>query len=174
MNLLPIVVLVLIAFGTGYFLIKGDFKFPKFNRDPQIRRLNGFPTVVDVTTDVDKQREVIKSMDDFKKFLSYVDKSGLVTLREAINFDKEYLIAVSSTTQGEDGLGLRIKKVYEDRVNSSLLVSVEQTKNPDNCQPTPRKTALIDVVAISKTDKQIDFEIVKKTNIQCPATEKSQ
>lgn len=169
-NLLPVFVLVFIALGTGYLLIKGDFKFPKFNRDPQVRRLNGFPTVVDVTKEITKQRVVIKNMDALKNYIEIVDKSGLVTLRETINFEKEYLIGVSSTTQTEEGLGLKIRKLYEDKTKNSLLVQIEQTENPDNCTPVPRKTVLMDLVAISKTDKQIDFEVVKRTNEKCPVT----
>lgn len=168
LNLLPVVVLVLVAIVAGYFLINGDLKFPKFNREPQVRRLNGFPTVTDVTSELDKQRVVIKNNEELQKFLNYVDKSGLVTLRENINFEKEYLIGVSSTTQNEEGLGLKIKKLYEDKATNSLLVQIEQTENPDGCKPIARKTLLVDVVAISKTDKNISFEVVKKTNEECP------
>ena len=167
-SLLPVILLVLIAVGAGYFLMQGEFKLPKiFNRDPEVRRLKGFPTLVDVSDEIDKQRAVIKNAAELKAFLATADKKGGLVLTENINFDNEYLIGVSSTTQNIEGRQIRIKKLYQDKNDNSLLVQIEQTEMANICKVEPRNYVLVDLVAVSKTDKKIGFEVVKKIDNDC-------
>lgn len=170
MSLLPVVLIVLLIIGAGYLLMKGDIKLPKFGNEPSVRRLEGFPTVVDVGVTLEKQRVVITSQEELTKFLSSIDKAGYLKLKETINFNKEYLIGVSTKTNMEAGTTMRVKKLYQDKDNKRFIISVEQHDPGDLCQEDKNKNVALDLVAISKTDWKIDFEAVKKID-ECEAAQ---
>ncbi|OGC75397.1 hypothetical protein A2425_03990 [candidate division WWE3 bacterium RIFOXYC1_FULL_42_17] len=162
MSLIPLVVIVVLMIGAGYFLLQGEIKLPGFNKGTQIRRLDGFPTVITTEMPLEKQRKVIKSPEELAEFLNYIDPTGLTEVRDSVNFDREYLLAVSSDLQDETGHKMRIKKVYEDKNTKHLLVLIEETDKGDNCEVEVEGNITSDVVAISKTDYEISFDRVKK------------
>ena len=93
MSLIPLFLLIALILGAGYLLIQGEIKLPKFNKGPQIRRLEGFPTIVYTEKELDKQRQVVKSEEELINFLNFVDESGLVTVRENIDLKRSsYLL----------------------------------------------------------------------------------
>ena len=162
MSLLPLVVIVVLMIGAGYFLLQGEIKLPGFNKGTQIRRLDGFPTVITTEMPLEKQRKVIKSPEELAEFLNYIDPTGLTEVRDSVNFDREYLLAISSDLQDETGHKMRIKKVYEDKNAKHLLVLIEETDKGGNCEVEVEGNITADVVAISQTDFEISFDRVKK------------
>ncbi|KKS30972.1 MAG: hypothetical protein UU92_C0014G0019 [candidate division WWE3 bacterium GW2011_GWA1_42_12] len=56
MSLIPLVVIVVLMIGAGYFLLQGEIKLPGFNKGTQIRRLDGFPTVI--TTEMPLEKDL--------------------------------------------------------------------------------------------------------------------
>lgn len=171
-SLLPLFVIIALILGAGYFLLADEIKLPKFNRGPQIRRIEGFPTTVFVaeTATTDKQRKVIKTEQELDEFLNAVDKTGMLTMRDKINFDKEYVIAVSSEVVKEDNHKVKIRKVYEDKATKTLLISIVETFPGDTCTIEINPHIGVDLVAINKTDWKIDFEKVKDVE-ECGKTE---
>jgi hypothetical protein len=167
MNLIPVAVLVVLIIGAGYFLLKGEIKFPNFGDDtPEVRRLNGFPTVVYTDKEVDKQRVVITSEEQLNQFLNSVDPTGILQLQEKINFDKEILIGASTKTNPTTGTDLKIKKIYQDKEAKKLQVNLRQSEDADTCEIEQDKNIAVDLVAINKTDWQIDFDVYKEVK-QC-------
>ena len=167
-SLLPVIILVLLILGAGYFLMKDDFELSKiFNRGPQVRRLEGFPVVVDVSGQIDKQRRVIKSQEELEDFLKTVDPTGNLALGEKIDFSREYLIGVSTATLDRGGSKLKVKKVYENKENNELLISLKQTILAENCMVTQQLNLPVDLVAVSKTDYEITFEASKEIVTDC-------
>lgn len=162
MSLIPLFIIILLIVGAGYFLMKGEIKLPKFLRGPQLHRVQGFPTVVYTQNIIEKQRKVIKSQQELDEFLKYVDSSGLLTVNEKINFDKDFVIAVSSETEEFTDNSIKIKKVYEDKKAQSLLISVRETVPGESCQPEVDKNVSVDIVTIDKTDWTIEFERIKE------------
>jgi hypothetical protein len=47
-------------------------------------------------------------------FLNKLDTTGLLTLKEQINYDKEYIVAVTSPNRNLENHSIKIKKLYED------------------------------------------------------------
>lgn len=162
MSFLPIILIILLVLGAGYFLMAEDIKLPKFNQGPQIRRLEGFPTLVYSETPIEKQRRVIKSEEELNEFLNFVDTTGLLTLKEQINFDKEYVIAVTSETEKPDGHEIKIRKVYENKDDGILLISILETFPEEGCQVEENPHIAVELVALDKVDLKIDFERIKK------------
>ncbi len=162
-SIVPIFVIVAIALGAFYLFKNGDSIF-NFSGAPEIRRLEGFPTVINTEKILDKKRVLIKSQDELNAFLNEVDDSGYVTLKENINFDKEHLIAVSSGTFDEQGHTIKIRKLYFDKEKNVLLVSIRQVDPGDTCDVEMTKNLAVDVVAISKTDLNIEYERVKEVD----------
>lgn len=173
-SLLPLVVIILLILGAGYFLLADEIKLPKFNNGPQIRRLEGFPTNVFVqeSSSSQKQRKVIKSEQELNEFLNSIDKSGMLTLREKIDFNKEYIIAVATEVEKLDGHKVKIRKVYEDKSAKSLLVSVVESFPGEYCNAEINPHIGVDLVAVNKTDWKIDFERVKDV-MECTKNESS-
>lgn len=164
MSLLPVVLLLALILGAGYFLMAGDGSISKlFNRGPEVRRLAGFPTVVPTQEVLEKQRIVIKSDEELAAFLNMVDKSGLLSVKDKVNFDKEFLIGVTGKTLPEARSTIKIRKLYEDKEDKSLIVSIKQTDLGDSCEADKDSGVAVDLVAISKTDLNIEFDIVKET-----------
>jgi hypothetical protein len=171
-SLLPLFVIIVLILGAGYFLLADEIKLPKFNKGPQIRRIEGFPTTVFVSegTIADKQRKVLKSEQELNEFLNSVDKTGMLTMRDKINFDKEYVIAVSTEVVKEDNHKVKVRKVYEDKTAKTLLVSIVETFPGDTCTIEVNNHIGVDLVAINKTDWTIDFERIKDVD-ECGKSE---
>lgn len=164
MSLIPLVIIIALIVGAGYFLMEGEIKLPNFNRGPQVRRLEGFPTVVYTEEQLEKQRRVITNEQELGEFLNSVDKSGLLTVKEKIDFSKEYLLAVASKTYDETDHRIKIRKVYEDKDNKTLLVSVLEVDPGETCADKVEldKNVALEIAAISKTDWKIEFERMKQ------------
>ncbi|MFH1648669.1 MAG: hypothetical protein ABIA11_03010 [Patescibacteria group bacterium] len=163
-SLIPLVIIVGLIFGAGYFLLKDEISLPKFNRGPTMRRLEGFSTLVYVDDDFELERKkvVIKNQDELNEFLNAIDKSGLLELRESINFDKEIILAVNSEVHEETGHRTKIDRIYEDSTENRLIVLLEEKEAGDKCNEDPDRNVTLDIVALSKTDLDITFDRVKK------------
>ncbi len=162
-SLLPIALLLLLILGAGYFLLRDEFNLEKvLSNEPEVRRLEGFPTVVNTDQNIDKQRAFIKTQDELDNFLKTVDPSGNLKLTENIDFDKEYLIGVTTKTLESDGTQIKVRKLYEDKEDNTLLVSLKQTEPGLNCVTTQQTNLPVDIVAISKTDHKVTFEVLKE------------
>lgn len=164
MSLLPILLIVGLIIGAGFLLVQGEVQLPWLKKDNtlEIRRLEGYPTVVYTNDIEDKQRIVIKSQEELEAFLKSVDKTGNLALGEKIDFNKEYLLAVASKTVNTKGFDMKIKKIYINEKDNSLLVSVRQAKPGETCTYDPDPNVPVDLVAIDKTDKSIEFELIKE------------
>ena len=166
-SLVPIFIILAILLGTGYFLLKNEIKMPKFRKEPtEIRRLEGFPTVSEVSSPVEKQKIIIKSQEELNTFLNNADPSGKKGLKEEINFNKEYLIGVSSETNKTFGHELKIKKATLDEEENALTILYIESKPEDACDEDKVPNVTFDIVAISKTDMNISFE-KNRVNIKC-------
>jgi hypothetical protein len=163
MSMIPLAIILVLIIGAGYLLLKGELNLGKWNKGSQLRRLENFPQIIYTDKVIDKQRLVIKSQDELNKFLNSVDSTGLTNLKENINFDKEYLIAVASKTFEEDGHKLKIKKIMEDKNDKKLTVQVEESEKGENCVVENQKNIVIDIIAVSKTESEVDFERIRKT-----------
>ncbi len=161
-SLIPLVIIFFLILGAGYFLLQGEIDLPKFNKGPTIQRLEGFPTVIYTQESMEKQRKVIRSEVELDEFLNSVDKSGLLQMRESINFGKDMILAVSSETNDEVGRKIKIRKVYEDKEKRKIVVEIEEKKPGETCNPEIDKNITVDMVKISKTDWEIDFDRVIK------------
>lgn len=184
-GLIPVFLIILLILGAGYFLLRDEIKHLfKEDKTASVRRIKGYPTTVETDQEIEKQRKIIKSEAELNEFLNYIDKSGLLAVGETIDFNREYLIGVSSSTYSEKGHKVRVKKVYENKEEKSLLVSIEYADPAENClegasldtagevtmspteepeEPTIEKNVVVDIVAINKTDWEINFERLKQT-----------
>jgi len=169
-SLLPIIILIGLILGIGYFLLQGEITLPKFNKGPTIQRMAGFPTVIYTDKIIEKQRKVITNEEDLNVFLNLVDETGLLTVKETINFEKSIVLAVATETNEEIGHKIKIKSVYEDKEENEILVEFEETDPDNDCKYELDKNIAVDMVILSKTDKEIDFEKITKV-IQCPNSE---
>ena len=160
-NLVPLFILVALLLGIWYFFLSDNEVF-NFNRAPEVRRLNGFPAIVYSEDDLEKQRLLINDEEQLAEFLNSVDKSGYLIVREDINFDKEMLLAVSTSTEDLEGQTIKIRKLYEDNDSDTILVSVRETEPGSTCEIVENKNAAVDLVAISRTIKKIEFEKIKE------------
>lgn len=166
-SLLPLIIIVGLVLGAGYLLLGEDVDLPRiFSANPRIKRLEGFPTTLNVTEDRDKIRLVITNEEELNKFLNSVDNSGLLTLKEKVNFARKVLIGVATKTLEEEDHRFKVRKVYKDKENETLLVSLLQENPGETCNPELDKNIWIDLVEIDKTEWKIDFELVRKT-IEC-------
>jgi len=162
LSLMPLIVLIILILGAGYFLLQGEIDLPKFNKGPTIRRLEGFPTLVYTQEEIEKKRLVITNETELNTFLNDVDKTGLLEFRDSINFDKEVLLAVSSETNSQTEHKIKIKKVYENEEENKLIVIIEEIEPGETCATEPDSNVTVDVVALTKTDMEIAFDRVKK------------
>ncbi len=172
-TILPILALVAVLIGAGYFLLRGEIKLPKFRRDAtELTRLEGFPTIVSDVGVMEKQRVIITNETQLSEFLNKVDPARKLTLKENVNFDKEYLIGVSTETNATYGYEIKIKKVTEDEESGNFKILVEETEPDDECLDEYDTVAnvAVDLAVISKTDKVLDFERVKN-NVECETEE---
>ena len=170
MSLLPLAILMVLILGVGYFLLKGEIKLPKFNKGPQIGRLEDFPTVLGTTKELGKMRVVIKSEAELASFLNTVDGDNQLSVKEKINWDKQYVIAVTTSTSAESGHKIKVSKAYENKEGKSLKIVVAETEKGDNCDVEVGKNIAIDLVTITKTDYKINFERVRNFEYCEPTT----
>ena len=163
-SLIPLVIIVGLIFGAGYFLLKDEISLPKFNRGPTMRRLEGFSTLVYVDDDfeIERKKLIIRNQEELSEFLNSIDKSGLLELKENIDFNKEMILAVNSSAHEETGHRTKIDRIYEDATESRLIVLVEEKEAGDTCDEDPDRNVTLDIVALSKTDLDITFDRVKK------------
>ena len=59
-SLLPLLVLVALILGAGYFLLKDEIKLTSLEKKPTIQRLEGFPTVIYTDKQIEKIRKIKK------------------------------------------------------------------------------------------------------------------
>jgi hypothetical protein len=166
MSLIPLVLILAVILGAGYFLIQNDIKFPSFDNKPEIKRLDGFPTVIYTDEELVKERMVIRTQEELAEFLNKIDKTGLTQLREQINYDKEFLLAASSESEMPVGHTLKIKKVYVNEEENMLTVQIQETFPGTTCELEEDKHIAVDIVSISQTDYEIRFDRIKK-NKEC-------
>ena len=163
LSLLPVILIVGIILVTGYLLLADDIKLPSFDNKPKIRRLEGFPQNVYTDKQLEKQRLVIKSEEELNNFLNTIDTTGLLTLKEKINFDKEYVIAVASTNKNIEGHSTKIRKVYLDDNEKELTIAVYEYFPGEECTEITDPHIAVDIVTINKNDYDIEFDKVTET-----------
>ncbi|HPD73872.1 MAG TPA: hypothetical protein PLX95_01090 [bacterium] len=169
-SLLPLLVLVGLIFGAGYFLLKDEIKLPSLRKNPTIQRLEGFPTVIYTDKQIEKTRKVITSEQELAEFLNLIDETGILTVKEKVDFEKNVVVAVSTETNEETGHKIKIRKVYEDKVKDKILIEFEEVNPEDDCKMEIDKNIAVDLVMLSKTDAKVDFEKVTKV-IECEDSE---
>lgn len=171
-SLIPIVILIGLIIGAGYFLLQGEIELPSFNKGPTIQRLEGFPTVIYTDKEMEKDRKVIRSEQELNEFLNQIDETGLLTVREKINFEKNVVLTVISGTNDDIGHKIKIRKVYEDKEENEILVEFEETNPDDDCEMELDKNITVDMVVLSGTGWDIDFEKITKV-IECEKKEEN-
>lgn len=169
MSLLPLGIILVLIIGVGYFLLQGEIQLPKFNKGPQIGRLENFPTVVDTTKVIEKTRKVIKSEAELDEFLNSIDTNNQLVVKEKINWDKQIVIAITSNTNDESGHKIKVAKAYENKTQKELLIKVVETEKGDGCDVEKGMNVAVDLVTLTKTEYSIDFERELKVE-QCEST----
>jgi len=169
-SLLPLLVLVALILGAGYFLLKDEIKLPSLGKKPTIQRLEGFPTVIYTDKQIEKTRKVITSEQELAEFLNLIDETGILTVKEKVDFEKNVVVAVSTETNEETGHKIKIRKVYEDKVKDKILIEFEEVNPEDDCKMEIDNNIAVDLVMLSKTDAKVDFEKVTKV-IECEDSE---
>jgi len=165
---LPLIIIFSLILGAGYFLLKGDIDLSSLFQDKnnlEMRRIEGFPTVVPVTTEHDKTQKIIQNEQGLIEFLASVDETNKLSVGEKINFEKEMLIGVATSNFSETGYRMKIRKIYVDRDSNSLLVSSMITQPGDTCPKEPQANVLVDIVAVDKTEMAVDFETLRQTEL---------
>lgn len=163
-NLFPVIIIILLIVGGGYLLTKDDLQLPwKNNGSVRVRKVQNFPTNLPTTNEnFQKQRLVIKSEAQLQELLNSINEQAYQQLTETINFDKEYVIAVTSDTKFSGGTELKIRKIYDEKEDNKYLVSIRERVPGDTCITTQELNVAIDLVTIRKTDREIEFERVKE------------
>jgi len=161
-NVIPIIIILLLIGGAGYFLFGQDLEIPIEDRKTQITRVEGFPRMIYVSEDREKVRKVITSEEELNEFLSEVDKNDELTLNTNINFNKHYLVGAATKTLEGENHEFKIKKIYKDTDDKTLTIVQERVDPDDECRLEDGKNIWVDIAQINKTDWNIDFELVKK------------
>jgi hypothetical protein len=89
-----------------------------------------------------------------------------LVLKEQINFDKEVLLGVSSGTYNESMHEIKVRKVYLDKETNKLRVEVRETDPGNSCLTELEKNVAVELVAMSKTEMEIEFDRVKNI-VEC-------
>lgn len=165
-SLLPLLVLVGLIFGAGYFLLKDEIKIPSLRKNPTIQRLEGFPTVIYTDKQIKKIRKVITNERELAEFLNLIDETGILTVKEKVDFEKNVVIAIATENNEEIGHTIKVKKVYEDVDRDKILIEFEEVDPEDDCKMEIDPNIAVDLVMLTKTDKRIDFEKITKV-IEC-------
>ncbi len=165
-SLVPVLLIVGIIIGAGYFLLRGEIELPKLGTDrTEVRRLDDFPTVQFTKEELDDNvRVVITSQEELNDFLNMIDSTGQLVLTENINFEKEFLLGAATESRDTTGYTTKIKKIHEDKEDKSLVVTIEEVKPGEFCEVDTQNNIAVDIVAISKTDWDIEFEKETKTD----------
>lgn len=164
-SFLPLILIIGLILGAGYFLTEGEIKLPKLTRDVnEIKRIEGYPVSFETDQDIEKQRTVIHNQQELDEFLKYADPHGILYFGGNVDFDKELLIGISSKTRDFAEDTLRIKRVEMDKNDKTLTVEVYRTEPGDSCEGklTPQKTVSVDFVTIKKSDWKIEFDTQKQ------------
>lgn len=162
-NIIPILIILLLIGGAGYFLFGEDLDLPTIkDRKTQITRIEGFPRMIYVDEERDKIRTVIKSETELNEFLNQVDAEGNLRVNESVNFNRHYLIGTATKTLEGENHEFKIKKLIRDTDDKTLTVSQERTDPEDECELEGGRNIWVDLVKINKTDWNIEFELVKK------------
>lgn len=172
-SFLPILVLAALIVGAGYFLTEGEIKLPGSSNRIEVKRLEGFPREILKLEEAEKIREVIKSQEELDAFLQEIDPTGLTKVDEDINFNRYWAIGVSTGTLDVDGNNFKIKRVYDEKEENKLLVSIELEEPSENCNVEEAKNIWADLVLIKHTEKEIDFERQKR-EIMCDDDDSSE
>jgi hypothetical protein len=160
-NLIPLFILIGLVI-TVYFVFLSDSALFQLDKRLEVRRLNGFPTTAYTEKELEKQRLVITSEEELIQFLNYVDESGYLLVREDIDFNKEMLLGVSTDVNDIEGHTIKIRKLYEEKDSSTLLVSVRETEPGTSCEIIFNNNVAVDLVAIDITSMKVEFERVKE------------
>jgi len=161
-NVIPIIIILLLIGGAGYFLFGQDLEIPIEDRKTQITRVEGFPKMIYVNEDREKIRKVITSEEELNEFLNEVDKNRELALNTNINFNRHYLMCTATKTLEGENHTFKIKKIYKDTDDKTLTVVQERTDPDEGCKLEGGRNIWVDIVQINKTDWNIDFELVKK------------
>lgn len=164
---LPLLIILGLIFGAGYLLLQGDVDLDFFKPDNtlELRRIDDFPAIVTTGDEnIEKQRTIIKSEEELISFLSSIDKTNQLAFSEKIDFEKEMLIGVSTKPFENTGYKAKIRKVYINKEEETLLVSTRITMPDEACVTEPDLTIGVDLVAVDKTDMEIDFETQRTTD----------
>ena len=148
-------------------MLKDALKLPWFRNDNtvEITRLEGFPRAWETQRDVKKTRRVIRNEQELKDFFAYVDMADETSLNSILNkvdFNKEFLLGITSDTQEETEGTIRVKRVEIDKAKKKLYVEIIQYKPDTTCAPEVKSNVLIDIVKISKSTNEIGFDVVKE------------
>jgi len=162
MSIIPLALIVILILGAGYLMTKGDIKIPGFTeQNLEFRRLDNFPTSIPTGIQTEKQRLILKSREELDTFLASIDDSGFLSVDEVIDFDNEFVIAVSTQTREMEGYTLKIRRIFEKREDGTLIVSVRDRRPGKNCVDEEYSNISADLVAVSKTNKVISFQSIK-------------
>ena len=161
-NIIPLLIILLLIGGAGYFLFGQDFEIPIEDRKTKITRIEGFPRMMYVDEERDKIHRVIRSEEELNNFLNEIDKNGNLDFNESINFNRNYVLAATTETLEGENHEFKIRKIYKDTDDKTLTVSRERIEPEDECKLEGGKNIWIDMVKVSKTDWKIEFELVKK------------
>jgi hypothetical protein len=72
------------------------------------------------------------------------------------------LLGVSTDVNQTEGYSLKVRKLYEDKDKNKLLVSLREEEPGDSCAVEVNPNVAVDLVAISKTGRIIEFERIKE------------
>lgn len=161
-NVIPIIIILLLIGGAGYFLFGQDLEITIEDRKTQVTRVEGVPVMLYVSEDREKVRKVIKSDEELNDFLNEVDKKGELTIDTSVNFNKHYLLGTATKTLEGENHEFKIKKIYKDTDDKRLTVVQERVDPDESCELEGGRNIWVDIVQINKTDWNIDFELVKK------------
>lgn len=167
LNLLPIVLLLILLCLGGYLLLKDDLNIDGLKSDDtlDIKRVESFPNKVYTAKQMEKQRRIIKSQEELDAFFNEIDESDTLKFNEKVDFDKEWVIAVTPDLQENDGHAIKIKKIEIDKEDNSYKVVIVNTKPGDNCEGEYEATTTlpVDLAVVEKKDLEtakIEFESV--------------
>ncbi|MBD3365806.1 hypothetical protein GF360_00480 [candidate division WWE3 bacterium] len=161
-NLIPLLIILFLIGGAGYFLFGQDLEIPIEDRKTKITRIEGFPRMMYVDEEREKIHRVLKSEEELNEFLNEVDPEGRLEFNEDVNFDRNYLIGTTTDTLEGENHEYKIRKIYKDTDDQTLTISRERVDPDEDCELDGGKNIWIDIVKINKTDWKIDFELVKK------------
>ncbi|MBP8960760.1 hypothetical protein KBG31_00875 [Patescibacteria group bacterium] len=177
-NIVPLIIIFLLIGGAGYFLFGQDIKLPSFKPEDSIKvtRIDGFPYRINVKEPREKTRKIIKSEEELTAYMAEIDPEGQIDLRENFNFNKNFLVAVSTETIQDPWTKYRIKRVERDSRKQKLTVEHELTVPVTECpeekeeeETTDKADAeettqaiIVDMIQISKTNWEVELKALTR------------